>query len=81
MFLKHLKSFAVKVDRVTSNKESVYTEVLIFTNSLFDITSVNFHREKVYENEIFGRQDTLQFFLGESKNYNCLKTFGGLGEL
>ena len=38
------------------------------TDSWVDITSVNFNSKKVYEDEIFGRQDILQSFSGESKD-------------
>ena len=34
----------------------------LFTDSRYDITSVNFNSEKVYEDDIFVRQDILQFF-------------------
>ena len=34
--------------------------------------------KKVYKDEIFGRQDKLQFISRESKDYKCLrKMFGG----
>ena len=31
-----------------------------------EVTSVNFNSKKAYEDEIFSRQDVLQFFSGES---------------
>ena len=37
------------------------------------MTSVNFNSKKVYEDQIFGRQDILQFFSGESKDYKYVK--------
>ena len=41
----------------------------MWTDSRFDVTSVNFNSKKVYEDEIFGRQDILEFFSGESKEH------------
>ena len=38
-----------------------------------DVTSVNFNSKKVDEEEIFSRQDILQFFSGESKDYKYVK--------
>ena len=35
--------------------------------TLVDVTSVNFNSKKVYEDDIFSRQDILQFFSGEFK--------------
>ena len=46
----------------------------LFTDSRYDITSVNFNSEKVHEDDIFIRQDILQFFSGESKDYKYLKS-------
>ena len=46
----------------------------LFTDSHYDITSVNFNSEKAHEDGIFVRQDILQFFLGESKDYKYLKS-------
>ena len=37
----------------------------LFTDSSYDITSVNFNSEKVHEDDIFVRQDILQFSSGE----------------
>ena len=37
-------------------------------DSWVDITSVNFNSKKVHEDEIFGRQDILQFLSGEFKD-------------
>ena len=54
--------FAVKVDGSDVNTGICLYENL-FTDSLVDITSVNFNSKKVYEDELFGRQDILQFFL------------------
>ena len=38
----------------------------LFTDSWVDVTSINFNNKKVYEDEMFGRQDILQCFSGES---------------
>ena len=35
---------------------------------------MHFNSKKVYEDEIFGRQDILQFFSGESKDYKYVKS-------
>ena len=45
-----------------------------FTDSSYDIASVNFNSEKVREDNIFVRQDILQFFSGESKDHKYLKS-------
>ena len=60
--------FAVKVDGgdVIAGI-SLYEN--LFTDSRYDITSVNFNSEKVHEDDIFVLQDILQFFSGESKDY------------
>ena len=60
--------FAVKVDKVTSTQESGHYENL-FTDSWVDVISVNFNSKKVHEHDIFVRQDILQFFSVESKDY------------
>ena len=46
----------------------------LFADSRYDITSVNFNSEKVHEDDIFVRQDILQFFSGESKDYKYLES-------
>ena len=46
----------------------------LFTDSRYDITSVNFNSEKVHQDDIFVRQDILQFFSEESKDYKYLKS-------
>ena len=46
----------------------------LFTDSRYDIPSVNFNSEKVHEDDIFARQDILQFFSGESKDYKYIKS-------
>ena len=46
----------------------------LFTDSRYDITSVNFNSEKVHEDDIFVRQDILQFLSAESKDYKYLKS-------
>ena len=38
-------------------------------DSLDDVTSVTFNSKKVHEDEVFDRQDILQFFSDASKNY------------
>ena len=43
--------------------------------------SVNFNSKTVYEDEIFGRQDILQFFVGEFKGYKYVKFPQTLGAL
>ena len=45
-------------------------EVFIYTDSWIDVTSVNFNSKKIHEDEIFCRQDILQFFSGEFKITN-----------
>ena len=44
------------------------------TDSRYDITNVNFNSKKVREDDIFVRQDILQFFTGESNDYKYLKS-------
>ena len=44
------------------------------TDPWVDVTSVHFNSKKVYEDEIFSRQDILQFFSGESKDYKYSKS-------
>ena len=65
--------FAVKVDGsdVTSG---ISLHENLFTDSRFDVTSVNFNSEKVHEDDIFVRQDILQLFSEESKDYRRLKS-------
>ena len=50
-------------------------------DSWVDVTSVNFNSKKVHEDEIFGRQDILQFFSGEFKDYKYVKFPQTLGAL
>ena len=64
--------FAVKVDG-SDVIAGICKEVFIYTDSRYDITSVNLNSKKVYEDQIFGRQDILQFFSGESKDYKYVK--------
>ena len=65
--------FAVKVDGGDIIAGiSLYEN--LFTDSRYDITSVNFNSEKVHEDDIFVLQDILQFFSGESKDYKYLKS-------
>ena len=66
---KKEKIFAVKVDGSDVIAGiSLYEN--LFTDSRYDI---NFNNEKVHEVDIFVRQDILQFFSGESKDYKYLK--------
>ena len=62
----------LKLTEVTSNRESLHEN--LFTDSRFDVTSVNFNSEKVHEDDIFVRQVILQFFSEESKDYRRLKS-------
>ena len=65
--------FAVKVDGSDVIAGiSLYEN--LFTDSRYDITFINFNSEKVHEDDIFVRQDILQFFSGESKDYKYLKS-------
>ena len=72
--------FAVKVDG-----SDVYPGICLyenlFTDSWVDVTSVNFNSKKVYEDEMFGRQDIVQYFSGEFKDYNYVKFPQMLGTL
>ena len=64
--------FAVKVDGSDVIAGiSLYEN--LFTDSRYDITSVNFNSEKVHEDDIFVRQDILLYFPAESKDYKYLK--------
>ena len=51
----------------------VSNNVGLFTDTLVDVTSVNFNSKKVYEDEISGRPHILQFFSGEFKGYKYVK--------
>ena len=56
--------FAIKVDGSDAIAGiSLYEN--LFTDFRYDITSVNFNSEKVHEDDIFVRQDILQFSSGE----------------
>ena len=63
---------AVKLDG-----RSVTPGICLYKNlvpdSWVDVTSVNFNRTNVYEDEIFRQQDILQFFSEESKEYKYSK--------
>ena len=60
--------FAVKIDGSDVIAEiSLYEK--LYTDSRYVITSVNFNSEKVHEDDIFVRQDILQFFSEESIYY------------
>ena len=61
----------LKLTEVTSTREFIYMKTLY--RYLGDVTSVKFNSKKVFEDEIFGRQDILQFFSGESKDYKYVK--------
>ena len=65
--------FAVKVDG-SDVIPGICKEVFMDRDSRYNITSVNFNSEKVHEDDIFVRQDILQFFSGESKDYKYLKS-------
>ena len=70
--------FAVKVDEVTSTRESV-KRLTSFFIQIPGLTSfwrhfVNFNIKKVHEDDIFVWQDILQFFSVESKDYKYLKS-------
>ena len=68
--------FAVKVDKseIIAGISILYEN--LFTDSRYDITSVNFNSEKVHEDDIFVVQYKciLQFFSGESNDYKYLKS-------
>ena len=77
--------FAVKVDGNDVNP-GICKEVFIYTDSWVDVTLttslwwrhfVNFNSKKVDEDDIFVRQDILQFFSVESKDYKYLKSHKG----
>ena len=61
--------------------QGIYLYENLFTDTLVDVISVSFNSKKVYEDEIFARQDKLQFLSRESKDYKCLRKFLGLGAL
>ena len=63
--LNFIDIFAVKLDG-SDVYPGICKEVFIWTDSWVDFTSVTFNSTKVYEVEIFGGQDILQFFSGES---------------
>ena len=54
-------------------QESVYMKTSLQIPGYIDVTSVNFNSKKIYEDEIFGRQDILQFFSGEFIDYKYVK--------
>ena len=70
--------FAAKVDGSDVNK-GICKEV--FMDTLVDVTSVNFNSKNVYEDKIFDRQNILQFFSGEFKDFNYVKFPQTLGAL
>ena len=69
----------LKLTEVTSTKVSVYMKTS--TDFFVDVISVNFTSKKVNEDEIFGRQDILQFFSEEFKDYKYVKFPQTLGAL
>ena len=73
--------FAVKVDGSDVNPGIYMKTSFVFTDCWVDVTSGNFNSEKVNEDEIFGRQDILQFFSGEFKDYKYVKFPRTLGAL
>ena len=55
---------------LTKWRESgIYVYENLFTDSWVDVISVNLNSKKVHEDSIFVRQDILQFFSVESKDY------------
>ena len=46
----------------------------MFTDSWFDVTSVNFNSQEVHEDNIFERQDILQFLSRGSKYYKYVNS-------
>ena len=40
----------------------------------YDVTSVDFTSKEIHEDNIFDRQDILQFFSGVSKDYKYVKS-------
>ena len=74
--------FAVKVDGNDVNKGiCLHVYENLFTDTLVDVTSVNFNSKKVHEDEMFGRQDIVQFFSGEFRDYKYVKCPQTLGAL
>ena len=65
--------FVVKIDG-SDVVAGICKEVFIERDSRYDIPSVKFNSEKVHGDDIFVRQDILQFFSGESKDYKYLKS-------
>ena len=62
---------------MTSSQVPVYIKNLS-TDTWVDVISVSFNSKKVYKDEIFVRQDKLQFISRESKDYKMFKkTFWG----
>ena len=59
-----------------STKVSICLYENLFTDTWDDVISVSFNSKKVYEDEIFGRQD--KFFSRESKDYKCLRNIFGV---
>ena len=72
--------FTVKVDGNDVN-QGICLYKNLFTDTWVDVISVSFNSKKVYKlDEIFGRQDKLQFISREY--YKCLrKNFGVRGTL
>ena len=60
---------------LTKWRESgIYVYENLFTDSWVDVISVTFYSEKVHEDDTLVRQDILQFFSIESKDYKYLKS-------
>ena len=72
--------FAVKVDGNDVNQGICLYENL-FTDTLVDVTSVDFNSKKVHELEIFGRQDILQFSLRRIQRLQICKISTDVGAL
>ena len=69
--------FTVKVEGNDVNQGICLYENL-FTNTWDDVISVSFNSKKVCEDEIFGRQDKLQFSSREYKDYKYLRNIFGV---
>ena len=69
--------YLMKISRNSSQIHGtlIYQNTLSYeTDSWVDVTSVNFNSKNVYEDEVFVRQDILQFFSEVSKDYKYAKT-------
>ena len=62
---------------MTSSQVPVYIKNLS-TDTWVDVISVSFNSKKVYKDEIFVRQDKLQFISREYKDCKCLRNIFGV---